>query len=145
MRRIVLRLFDDSDAVWQVFLDFQPTTVCSLSDAVNDSLDATLASNPDAATWLPAEALALIRMRHALASTGPRGLHTSVHQVMLGPPSYVQGDAEERIEEWLLLLELSSDAPVGHHFGEGVFQFWIRPADLMARRFDLVELTVSAY
>ena len=32
-----------------------------------------------------------------------------------------------------------------HHFGEGVHQFWIRPDDLAARRFDLVELTASAY
>jgi uncharacterized protein YwqG len=45
----------------------------------------------------------------------------------------------------LLLLELSSDPSIGHHFGEGVLQFWIRPDDLAARRFDLVELTASAY
>ena len=32
-----------------------------------------------------------------------------------------------------------------HHFGEGVLQFWIRPDDLAARRFDLVELTASAH
>jgi hypothetical protein len=134
----------DSDAVWRLFLDSESGTL-SLSDAVNESLDATLAGNPDAATWLPAEALALVRIRHALASTGPRGLHASVHQKMLGPPSYVQGDAEERIGEWLLLLELSSDPPIGHHFGEGVLQLWIRPDDLAARRFDLVELTASAY
>jgi hypothetical protein len=136
---------DDSDAVWQLFLDYQSVTLYSLSDAVNESLDATLAGNPEAATWLPAEALSLVRIRHALASTGPRGLHASVHQMMLCAPSYVQGDAEERIGEWLLLLELSSDPPIGHHFGEGVLQFWIRPDDLAARRFDLVELTASAY
>jgi uncharacterized protein YwqG len=65
--------------------------------------------------------------------------------MMLCPPSYVQGDAEKRIGEWLLLLELSSDPQIGHHFGEGVLQFWIRPDDLAARRFDLVELTASAY
>ena len=136
---------DDSDAVWRLFIDFQSVTLYSLGDAVNESLDATLAGNPDAANWLPSEALALVRMRHALASTGPRGLHASVHQMMLCPPSYVQGDAEERIGEWLLLLELSSDPPIGHHFGEGVLQFWIRPDHLAARRFDLVELTASAY
>jgi len=32
-----------------------------------------------------------------------------------------------------------------HHFGEGVYQFWITPADLRARRFDKVELTADAY
>jgi hypothetical protein len=64
---------------------------------------------------------------------------------MLCAPSYVQGDAEERLGEWLLLLEMSSDSPIGHHWAEGVYQFWIRPADLAARRFDRVELTASAY
>ena len=136
---------DDSDAVWQLVLDFQSVTLFSLSDAVNDSLDATLAGNPDAAAVLPAEALDLVRIRHALASTGPQGRHTTIAERMLCPPSYVQGDAAERIGEWLLLLELSSDPQIGHHFGEGVYQFWIRPEDLAARRFDLVELTASAY
>jgi hypothetical protein len=34
---------------------------------------------------------------------------------------------------------------LGHHFGEGVYQFWITPADLRARRFDRVDLTADAY
>ena len=136
---------EDSDAVWQLVLDFQSVTLFALSDAVNESLDATLAGNPDAATQLPAEALDLARIRHALASTGPQGRHTRIDERMLCAPSYVQGDAAERIGEWLLLLELSSDPQIGHHFAEGVYQFWIRPDDLAARRFDRVELTASAY
>jgi uncharacterized protein YwqG len=64
---------------------------------------------------------------------------------MFGPPSYVQGDIEPYVQDWLLLLELSSRKPVGHEFGEGVLQFMIRPADLKERRFDRVKLVASAY
>jgi hypothetical protein len=136
----------ERDEVWQLVLDHQPVALFALTDAVNDSLDATLAGNPDAATVLPAEALDLARSRHALGIRGDDG-EVRVVDVdrMLSAPSYVQGGAEERIGEWILLLELSSDAAIGHHFAEGVYQFWIRPADLAARRFDLVELTASAY
>jgi len=41
------------------------------------------------------------------------------------------------------LLELSSDEGLAHYFGEGVYQFWIRPEDLAARRFDRVELSTT--
>ncbi|SEC04070.1 protein of unknown function [Nocardioides exalbidus] len=136
----------ESDEVWQLVLDHQPVAHVALADAVNDSLDATLAGNPDAARVLPAEALDLVRSRHALATRRADGeLHVADVDRMLSAPSYVQGDAEERIGEWILLLEMSSDEAIGHHFAEGVYQFWIRPADLAARRFDLVELTASAY
>jgi uncharacterized protein YwqG len=51
----------------------------------------------------------------------------------------------DRAKTHLLLLELSSNEALGHHFGEGVYQFWITPADLRARRFDKVQLTADAY
>ena len=74
-----------------------------------------------------------------------RDIHARCPNRMFGPPRYVHGDAEERIDDWLLLLELSSNESIGHHFGEGVIQFLIRPADLQARRFDKVEAIVTAY
>ena len=43
------------------------------------------------------------------------------------PPSYVQGNEEETAATHVMLLELSSDEGLGHHFGEGVYQFWILP------------------
>jgi hypothetical protein len=64
---------------------------------------------------------------------------------MFGPPSFVQGAVEEYLEEWVLLLELSSRRPIGLEFGEGVLQFMIRPADLRDKRFDKVQLIASAY
>jgi hypothetical protein len=57
----------------------------------------------------------------------------------------VQGDQEETARTHLLLLELSSNDGLGHYFGEGVYQFWITPADLRSRRFERVRLTTSAY
>ena len=45
----------------------------------------------------------------------------------------------------LLLLELSSNEGLGHHFGEGVYQSWMTPDDLKAPRFDKEELTSDAY
>ena len=59
--------------------------------------------------------------------------------------SAVQGNLEELLETHLILLEMSSDEGIGHHFGEGVYQFWITPDDLKNRRFDKVELTTDAY
>jgi hypothetical protein len=64
---------------------------------------------------------------------------------MFGPPSYVQGDVEEYLEQWVLLLELSSRRPIGLEFGEGVLQFLMRPADLREGRFDKAMLVASAY
>jgi uncharacterized protein YwqG len=64
---------------------------------------------------------------------------------MLAAPVDVQGDIDERAREFLLLFELSSDEGLAHYFGEGVYQFWIRPNDLAARRFDRVELSTTAY
>ena len=64
---------------------------------------------------------------------------------MLAPPVDVQGHQWDRAKTHLLLLELSTDHGLGHHFGEGVYQFWITPADLKARRFDKVMLTADAY
>lgn len=64
---------------------------------------------------------------------------------MFGPPSYVQGDVEEYLGEWLLLLELVSRDSIGFGLGEGVIQFMIRPRDLAAGRFDQVKVVASAY
>ena len=64
---------------------------------------------------------------------------------LTAPPVDVQGHQWDRAKTHLLLLELSSNHGLGHHFGEGVYQFWITPADLRARRFDKVELTADAY
>ncbi len=136
----------DSDAVWKVISDFQYVTVFALSKMVNQSINYTLSENPDAARILPEEALALVRSSHALGSRNDRGLHINTPDHLLGPPSYVQGDADDQLTEgWSLLFEMSAYDQIGHFFAEGVYQFWIQPEDLAARRFDRVELKASAY
>jgi hypothetical protein len=64
---------------------------------------------------------------------------------MFGPPRYVQGDVEELVDEFLLLLELSSSESIGLPMGDGVLQFLIRPDDLRARRFDRVQAICTGY
>jgi uncharacterized protein YwqG len=109
------------------------------------SVEAALAESAEAASRIPKEAIARIDARHALATRTETGIFASTPHRMLAPPSYVQGDQDETAATHVLLLELSSDEGLGHHFGEGVYQFWILPDDLRARRFDHVVLTTSAY
>lgn len=127
--------------------------------AVRLSMEASLAESVEAAARIPAEALAKLRSRHSLAvqadvrtidpqtkeSRIERRIHANTPDRMLAPASDVQGYSEEISATHLLLLELSSDEGIGHHFGEGVYQFWIAPDDLRDRRFDRVEMIVQAY
>ena len=92
------------------------------------------------------EALAAWEQRKAEGSLKEvRTLHAPCPNHMFGPPSFVQGYVEEHLDQWVLLLELSTRQPIGHEFGEGVFQFMIRPADLREGRFDKAMLIASAY
>lgn len=136
---------DESDRAWaDLTLDHRAAR-SALRDAVPDAVDATLSLHPDPMSVLPEEALDLARWRHSLARTYKGERYANLHQRMLAPPTCVQVEADERASEWLLLLEVSHDPSVGHHLSEGVLQFWIRPDDLAARRFDRVELSAEAY
>jgi hypothetical protein len=68
-----------------------------------------------------------------------RELHCPLHQ-MLGVGKDIQGTAEEaRADGTILLLQIDSDHSVHEHFmfcDMGVAQFWIKPDDLAAGRFD---------
>ena len=63
---------------------------------------------------------------------------------MLAAPVDVQGDIDERVREFLLLLELSSNEGIAHYFAEGILQFWIRPDDLAAPTITATRLTPAA-
>ena len=109
------------------------------------SVEASLSASPEAAARIPPDAVDYIRGRHALASLWEGKLHINIPDRMLAPPVDVQGDIDDRVREFILLLELSSNEGLAHYFGEGVLQFWIRPDDLAAHRFDRVELSTTAY
>ena len=135
----------ESDRFWAWMTEREWLTWQVIADAATLSVEASLAHSADAARRVPADAIERIRHRHALAVETERGLHINKPDRMLAPPVDVQGNIEDRAREYLLLLELSSKEGLAHYFGEGVLQFWIRPADLVARRFDKVEFSADAY
>ena len=83
----------------------------------------------DAAARIPADVARRVHSRHALAVRSERGLFASTPDRMLAAPVDVQGHQWDRAKTHLLLLELSSNEALGHEFGEGVYQFWITPAE----------------
>ena len=116
-----------------------------MTNAASLAVEASLCISLEAAARIPPDVVDYIRSRHALAVKMETGAHITTPDRMLAAPVDVQGDIDERVREFLLLLELSSKEGIAHYFGEGVYQFWIRPDDLAARRFDRVELSTTAY
>jgi uncharacterized protein YwqG len=133
------------DSFWSWLESWQDFARFMIEDAATLAIEAALAESTEAAGRLPREAIDRIDARHALATRTASDIFAVTPDRMLAPPSYVQGDQEETAGTHLLLLELSSNEGIGHYFGEGVYQFWIAPADLRARRFDRVMLTTTAY
>jgi uncharacterized protein DUF1963 len=135
----------ESDQFWSWLADKAWLVRFVIGDALTMSVEASLGDSPEAAARIPAEIARRVHSRHALAVRSANGLFVTTPDRMLAPPVDVQGHQLERARTHLLLLELSSNDGLGHHFGEGVYQFWITPADLKARRFDKVELSTDAY
>jgi uncharacterized protein DUF1963 len=72
-------------------------------------------------------------------------IDTTLHQ-MLGNGAEVQGQAAERQESHVLLMQFDTDKSLGWMFGDmGNAQFWITPDDLAARRFERVTCTVEGH
>jgi hypothetical protein len=135
----------ESEQFWSWLADKAWLVRFVIGDALTMSIEASLIDSQEAAARIPADVARRVHGRHALAVQTERGLFVTTPDRMLAPPVDVQGHQWERAKTHLLLLELSSNDGLGHHFGEGVYQFWITPADLKARRFDKVELTADAY
>jgi Domain of unknown function (DUF1963) len=162
-----------SDNIWRWMEGLEPVLKLGWGSLVEDCVNVSLGLGTEAADVLPADLVAACAERHKLASAWlreeypdwskpdaratwearkaegflkeVRSVHAPCPNHMFGPPSFVQGYVDEYLEEWVLLLELSSRKPIGLDFGEGVLQFMIRPADLRERRFDKVMLVASAY
>ena len=135
----------ESDEFWSWLADKPWLVRFVITDALTMSIEASLSESQEAAARIPADVAQRVHSRHALAVESEHGLFATTPDRMLAPPVDVQGYQWDRAKTHLLLLELSSNDGLGHHFGEGVYQFWITPADLRARRFDKVELTADAY
>ena len=92
------------------------------------SVEASLSESREAAARIPADVARRVHSRHALAVESEHGLFATTPDRMLAPPVDVQGYQWDRAKTHLLLLELSSNDGLGHHLGEGVYQFCITPA-----------------
>jgi uncharacterized protein YwqG len=58
----------------------------------------------------------------------------------------IQVAADEMAREHVLLLQLSPDEALGWSMGDqGALQYWIRPADLAAHRFENTVLTFESH
>lgn len=135
----------ERDQFWSWVQEHEWLTFMPMTHASELSIEASLSASPEAAARIPVDVVDYIRWRHALYCQMASGLHITTPDRMLASPVDVQGDIDERVREFLLLLELSSNQGLAHYFGEGVLQFWIRPDDLAARHFDRVELSTTAY
>lgn len=133
----------ESDEMWEWMEGLEPVLALGWGELVGECVNVSLGLESDGIGLIPAELLAACAESHRLAFAQPRFAPCPNH--MFGPASYVQGDAAEYLDEWVLLLELSSRRPIGHEFGEGVLQFLIRPGDLRERRWERAKLIASAY
>ena len=133
-------------AFWDWFAGHKPLAQLVAPGAVEAAIETTLHAAPQEAAKIPPEITARVAYRHVLAQRSEGGhIHAPTPDRMVAPFSDVQGEQQEIAATHLLLLELSSNEGIGHHFGEGVYQFWITPEDLADRRFDAVVLTRAAY
>lgn len=111
---------------WRIDQWIAQAAVHSAEEALTDATGAAA---------LPPEVVEALRARHDV-----RG-----HQ-LLGAGVVVQEAGDEMATEHVLLLQLVPDRVVGWDHGElGALQYWIRPADLRARRFEATLLTMEAY
>jgi hypothetical protein len=135
----------ECEQFWSWVKEHEWLTRFSLTDAADLSVEASLTAGPEAAARIPLEIVEFTRSRHALAYEMEGKINVNIPDRMLAPPVDVQGTIDDRVREFILLFEMSSNEGLAHYFGEGVYQFWIRPEDLAARRFDRVELSTTAY
>ena len=77
---------------------------------------------------------------------GPwRQPHDRGRHQMFGCPDSIQVAGEENDHAWLL-LQLQWEDIAGFHWGDaGVLQFWIRPKDLGARRWERAYMTFKGH
>lgn len=135
----------ERDQFWLWVQEHDWLTWMPMTYAGNLSVEASLSAGPEAAARIPLDVVDYIRSRHALASEIESKVYINIPDRMLAPPTSVQDNLDRYVREFILLLELSSNEGLAHYFAEGVYQFWIRPEDLAARRFDRVELGTTAY
>ncbi|HJQ56081.1 MAG TPA: DUF1963 domain-containing protein [Vineibacter sp.] len=118
---------------WSGARDFSATDHARLAAQVGARM--LIAMAPDADKLLPSEYLALSRYQ---ADNGVDGRHQ-----MLGHGNDLQGQADRLGKDHLLLMQLETDSGINWQWGScGTVQFWIKPQNLVARRFSDVTVTM---
>jgi uncharacterized protein YwqG len=116
----------------------QAAMVASIERATGATLPVLNGAGSGEATT-SAQALEYVRVKQFRDGTVHRALECPRHQ-MLGVGKNLQGTAEEHYADGLvLLLQIDSDKAVDSDFvfcDMGAAQFWIKPDDLAAGRFD---------
>jgi hypothetical protein len=98
-----------------------------------------ISSSPE---LLPDQVKNAMRARHAplLRAEHPLDVGINSHQ-MLGHPAGVQQLSDELTQKKVMLFQFESDPGLYWQWGDcGVVNFWISREDLLARRFDTVEV-----
>ncbi len=134
-----------SDHFWSWLRQYHKLAKYVLPGALPLSVEDSLEASAEAAGRVPAKVAERMRFRHVFAQRSESGMHVNTPDRMLAAPIDIQGNNWERAHDHLLLLEISSNDGIGHHLGDGVLQYWIKPDDLAARRFDRVEVTADSH
>jgi Domain of unknown function (DUF1963) len=134
----LLRPWIEHEGFGHLLLELTEDIHRNISDCVTETLrvmavskDAVFAAMPQA-------------VKDAL--DGPhRQPRSGTHHKMFGEPDCIQTAALEN-EDCFLLLQLQCDDIAGFHWGDaGVLQFWIRPEDLEAERWELARMTFEGH
>ena len=147
------------DDIWAWIESVMPAISVEFGSLVDESVNTSLGIDSDGRDLIDNAFIEYNALQHTLAHSYQRepypdedGVNGPIEQIhapaparIFGPPSFVQGDAQDIASEEVMLLELSSNPAIGHHLGEGVLQFFIAPNALAARAFDRVKTVVSAY
>jgi hypothetical protein len=117
-----------------------------LSVAAMESVESAL-QDPDQAHQIPPHIVEAVRYRHTvLRNPGFSDRGESAQHQMFGRGRVIQVAADDMAREHLLLLQLSPDDAMGWNMGDyGALQYWIRPGDLAAQRFENTVLTFESH
>lgn len=116
-----------------------------IAESVVVGADFVFGYAPHLASRLPPALHRLVESRAAPCRTWGGETQLMQHQ-LLGHPSDVQGAPARMEPDHTLLMQFDSDDATFWMWGDaGVLQFWIRPEDLSARRFDRVVLTAEGF